>query len=643
MRFHEQFGKWATSAVVASLLLLNAASAFAIDKDQLVQMAKLGLDDKAIIAAIDSSSKGELKLSQEELGELRLQGVSDTIIAHLKASGRVTGAKSKGTGTGTDLAPAPGDTSLEPAPADGETEEDRLERLAAEKAREKEILDKAKEINQAEKEEQFRSGKLQGLARKLPEIEKLVQRGDNMEAARRYLEFLTLNPEENSAEWYEAKFGLAKSLYQQGILSGASTPLLEVLLAGADKPHFKEAFYMLEKLTRDIGYNPPVLEELTKVYIGDMNPEFQNDFNYYVGKFFFGYSKSDLAIQFLTKVTKDAPDYPEALYVMGVARLDEKVNDTAGALQNFQGAAQAAEASPGGNEEILQLGLIALARTWYEVGLYDVALYYYQKIPRESARNAESTFEQAWTYFVKNDHRRALGVFHSLHSPYFAKWYFPDLYIMEAAVYVNLCKFERAQIAMAEFQKRYLDKKPRLDAFLAETTEPTAYWTAMMTYEGQDGDTGIPAMFMNAVLDDLEFYNMYKVVKNLKNEKKALEGNIGALGEFGQSVLDRVNEQLKTKIESGGILVQQKFTELSLELQNWESQTTKLSIDIDAEEKRQIEQRLRNPNWTPSKASGGTAFLVVADDWQRWNFEGEYWIDEVSSYRSNARTECVEK
>ena len=625
------------------MVTLLSANAFAINKDQLIQMAKLGLDDKAIIAAIDSSGN-ELKLTSEDVGELRLQGVSDTVIAHLKASGRVAGSGS----TAPDPdgpAPPDGDTSLEPAPApaEGETEEDRLEREAEEKAREKEIIEKAKELNQQEKDEAVRQQQLKALGSKLGEVKKMVDRKNNMEAARRYLEFLDYAPDEASGDWYEAKFGLAKALYQEGILSGASTPLLEVLLAGADKPHFKEAFYMLEVLTREIGYNPPILEELTKLYIDDLNPEFKNDFNYYVGKFFFGYAKSDLAIQFLQKVTKDAPDYPEALYVMGIARLDEKVNDTAGALKNFQGAAQAAEARQDGNEEILQLGLIALARTWYEVGLYDVALYYYQKIPAESARNAEATFEQAWTYFVKNDFRRALGVFHTLHSPYYSKWYFPDLYIMEAAVYVNLCKFERAQIAMAEFQQRYLDKKPRLDKFLAETTEPEAYWTAMMTYSGQDSDQGIPAMFMNALLDDLEFYNAYNVVQTLKREKGALEGNIGKLGEFGQSVLDRVNEQLKTKIESGGILVQQKFTALSQELQNWQTQTDKLSIDIDSEEKKQLEQQLRNPEWKPPKASGGTAFLVVADDWQRWNFEGEYWIDEVSSYRSSTRSECVEE
>ncbi len=635
-----------TGLMVASFVCVPALEAFAIDKDQLVQMAKLGLDDNAIIAAIDSSKEGELMLSKEELGELRLQGVSDDVIAHLKSTGHVKGAAAapKGTTGGAPAPPSDGTPEPAPAPASGETEEEKKEREAAEKAREQEIIEKAKELNQQQKQEEFRSGKLKGLSRKLPEYAQLVDGGNNMEAARKYLEFIELQPQEGSEDWYEAKFGLAKALYQEGILSGASTPLLEVLLAGADRPHFKEAFEMLEVLTREIGYRPPVLEELTKVVVTDLNKEFQDRFNYYMGKFFFDYKKSDLAIQYLQQVSKGAADYPEALYVMGVARLDPEVNDTAGALKNFQNAIIAGEAEPGGNAEILQLGYLALARTWYEVGLYDVALYYYQKIPRDSGRNAEATFEQAWTYFVKNDHQRALGIFHTLHSPYFQKWYFPDLYVLEATVYVNLCKFDKAQVAMAEFQERYLDKRPRLQKFLEETKEPADYWNAMTAFRGdKETDQGLPALFGNAVLDDLEFYNIYNVVKNLRAERDALQQNIGALGEFGQSVLDRVNDQLSTKVVEGGILVNQKLKSIDKELQDWELKSTRLSIDIDSEEKQQLEQRLRNPNWEPPSADAGTTFVLVADDWQRWEFEGEYWVDEVPNYRSSLRTECVEQ
>ncbi len=642
-------GRWTTALLAFLFVLIPAVEAAAIDKAQLVQMSKIGIGDKELITLIDASGKDELKVTKEEIGELRLQGVSDAVIEHLKKSGRVVDGAAPadapadtppadtppGDTPPADIAP-PGDVSLEPAPADEGEDKGPMT--------EEELDAEMKRRMEAKKEEEERQRRLDGMARRLPEAKQLVDSGDNMPAARLYLEFLALNPDPVSEEWYEAKFGLAKALYQEGILSGASTPLFEVVTAGAEKKHFKEAFGMLQDLTKKIGYRPPALEELTTLYLGDLNAEFQDEFNYYMGKFFFDYEKSDLAIEYLDKVSQGAPDYPEALYVKGIAKLDPAVNDTAGALNDFQSAILAGEAEPGGNEEILQLGYLALARTFYEVGFYDVALFYYQKLPNNSARNAEATFEQAWTYFLKNDYARSLGTFHTLHSPYYSKWYFPDLYILEATVYLNLCMFEQSKVALAEFQKTYLDKQPRLGEFLAETTEPRSLWNSMMTtFEKEEGETKLPRIFANAVLDDLEFFNTYQVIQRLQAEQAALQNNMGALGEFGETVLARVNTQLDTKIEEGGILVQQKLGGIDRELTDWDIKATQISFDIDAEDKAQLEQRLTNPDWQPPTAEGGTTFLVVADDWQRWDFEGEYWLDEVSNYRSGLRSQCLEQ
>lgn len=645
IRVSQSFAK-----VVAGMALVGVCfvspEVSALDKNQIVQMTKLGLDDKAIKGAIDGAGS-ELKLTPEEVGELRLEGVSEDIINHLKATGRVAGEAT--TQTAPDPAPGPGpapsdsDVSLEPAPApsEEESEEERLERERIAKEYEEEVMRKAEELNRQKEQESQREQRLQQMARRLPEAKELVESGSNMEAARIYLEFLSLEPAPESDEWYEARFGLARSLYNQGILSGATEPLLEVLLSGADKPYFVAAFAMLRKLTQEIGYRPPILEELTQLYIGDLNPDFQASFNYYMGKFFFDYSRSELAIEYLQKVPAEADEFPEALYIMGIARLDPAVNDIPGALYNFQNAIEAAEAQNNTESEILQLGYLALARTWYELGLYDVALFYYQKIPKNSSRNAQASFETTWTYFMKNDYKRALGSFHTLNSPYYSKWYYPDLFVLEATVYLNLCKFEQSQLALAQFQKEYMDQQPRLSEFLTNTTEPKSYWDAMMRV-GQSGQE-LPPVFANAVLDTLEFYNIYRVVKNLRQEKAALESNVASLGEFGQSVLDRVDEQLNTKVEEGGILVQQKLSELDRELTDWDLKATQISFEIDSEAKRQLEAQLLNQDQPEVAADTGTTFLVVADDWQSWEFEGEYWIDEVPNYRSSLRTECIEQ
>jgi hypothetical protein len=664
-RWFTLFRRVCACLLVAALWAAPSSDAHAqdaMDKQKIVNMSKMGLGPSAIKGAISSSSPDEFQLTPEELGELRVQGVDETVITYLKENGYVEGAKASAdpeepadeggeTTPADETAPADeGDTGAGPAPAPAPGEEEDEGETLTEEELEKRVEEKIKERDRQEKEAQERERKLEAAARKLPQAKSALAGGNNMAAAKQYLEYLSLNPPQSSDNWYEAKFGLAKALYNQGILSGAATPLLEVLLAGAERPHFKEGFYMLEKLTARIGYQPPILEEMTKTYIGDFNEDFKNDFHYYLGKFFYDYGNADKAIEYLGKVTEGAPDYPEARYLMGVSRLDKAAAGgqeqaiTGDALRNFEEAIIAGENEPGGNQEILQLGYLALARSFYEAGIYDVALYYYQKIPNQSARNAEAEFETAWTYFVKNDFKRALGQFHTLHSPYYEKWYFPDLYILESAVYLNLCKYEESKEALASFQDKFLDKQPRLQKFLTETTEPKAYWDAIaVAFENQNDQQGLPVMFANAVLDDLAYYNTYKVINVLRRERNQLKGNIGALGEFGEEVLQRVEEQLDTKIQEGGILVQRRLNEINEELLNYDAQATKISFDIDKEESDRLRQQLQNRETDETGPQKGTTLLIVSDDFTPWPFEGEYWLDEVTNYRSRLRSECVEQ
>jgi hypothetical protein len=630
--------------LVAAMWAAPVSSAYALDKNQIVQMSKLGMENNAIKGAIDGAGQ-ELKLSPEEVGELRAAGVDDEIIEYLKATGHVEGGDAD---TGEDP-PEPADDGADgadgagPAPAPVPDDEEKAEDLTAEE-QEKLIEERAKQLNEQEAAEQKRQRQIQAEARKLPQAMRQVDSGNNMAAAKTFLKFLSLEPDKTSDDFYTATFGLAKALYQEGILSGAANPLLDVIMAGAQKPHFKEAFYMLEELTKQIGYQPPMLEELTKFYVDDMNDDFKNDYYYYLGKFFFDYGRSDLAVENLGKVKQGAQDYPEALYLMGAAQLQQE-NQTGAALKNFERAILAGEKEPGGNQEILQLGYLALARVFYEVGYYDVALYYYQKVPSNSARNATATFETAWTYFVKNDFKRALGTFHTLHSPYYSEWYFPDLYILESTVYLNLCQFGKSQAALAKFQEDFLDKRPLLEKYLAdESREPKAYWTAITgIYEKNPPKAaeGLPRIFANAVLDELAFYNIYGVVRTLEKERVALEDNVSALGEFGQQVIDRVDRQLETKVEEGGILVKQKLKEVDAELNDWDTKATQISFDIETEEVDQMQRELRNQGEVEEETQQGTTLLIVADDFTPWPFEGEYWQDEVTNYRSRLRTQCA--
>jgi len=673
-------------AMASACLMFGATitTASALDKNQLVQMSKLGLDDKAIQGAIDGAGD-DLMLTEAELKELEASGVSKSVLEYLRQTGHV---KTEGGGTGTDVAPNPGvgtdpGVAPGPGPAPGEETDDGQGLKAEEVARLIELV-KGLEAEKQKSEQTL----AKAAANVSKSIKSLNEGKDNMAAARQCLAYqvnhrtylqqiesfsskltelkvdpkalgvtvtMTVSPAVQSG-LYNANYCLAKALFNEGIYSGASRPLVQVLEAGAgpDRPYFKDSFYMLEKVTAKIGYRSPSLEAVTATSLKNFNKEFNDDFNYYFGKFFFDYNRMDEAREYLKKVSKSAPDYPEARYLEGVSVLGtvQSENDlykvAKDALSAFQDAIIAAEAEQGGNEEILQLGYLALARTFYELGYYNVALYYYQKLPTESSRNAEAKLEQAWTYFLKNDHKKALGVFHMLGSPYYDKWFFPDLDLLEATIYLNLCRFDESKQALAELDSTYLSKRDLLQEFITKmgAKEPSETWTALVTYyqdgKGEKG-TGLPRMFADAVLDDLAFYNTYKQVQALRAERDALKANIGALGEFGQEVLTRVEESLQIKIDEGGLLILQELGEIDQELGALNTQALQVSFDINKEEKQELQRKLADANYDGGTAAGGTSLLIVADDWHPWPFEGEYWLDEVANYRSNLRTECVEQ
>lgn len=625
--------------LLALLFALPSVVAMALDKNQIVQMTQMGLDDRAIMGAIDSAGDA-LSLDDDDVEELRNQGVSEDVISHLRRRGYII----------SDTAPAPDELDddfddLAPAPAPAqESEEEQRERERLQAEEDERIRQRAEELRQEEAAAAERQRELAAAAADLPRARQRLERNDNMAAARVYLRYLAMDPPEDSEEWYEATFGLAKALVQEGIFSGATTPLLMVLMEGADRRHFDEGFRMLQRLTREIGFQPPSLEELTQFNVSNKSERFQNEYNYYLGKFFFDYRRMDLALEYFNRIPQTAPQYPESRYLAGVAQLDPAVNDIPNALRNFEDAILAAEAAVDGNEDILELGYLALARVFFELGFFDVALYYYQQIPSESARFADSMFESAWSYFMKNDFERALGSFHSLHSPFYAQRYYPELYILEATVYLNLCKFPKSQRALTEFTRQYLDQRPILQTYLEETFEPREYWDMINRVYQNGTEPELPRLYTNAVLESISFRNIHQVIRALEAEKRALETNIDALGEFGEEVLTRVEEQLELNIEEGGIVVRQRLSAVDQELETWVSRALQIEIDIATEEIDQARQLLQNPEFRPeSGPDAGTTLMVVADDWQSWPFEGEYWVDEVGNYRSALRTECIEQ
>ena len=135
------------------------------------------------------------------------------------------------------------------------------------------------------------------------------------------------------------------------------------------------------------------------------------------------------------------------------------------ALESFQNSILATEENKS-DSEVADLAYLALARIAYESNNFDAAIYYYRKVSEESVKLATAFYESAWTYFIKGDYSRALGTFQALHSPVFEHYFYPELWVLEATIYLNLCHTDLTRKAIEMFNNRVAVLSQPLEEFL---------------------------------------------------------------------------------------------------------------------------------------------------------------------------------
>jgi len=613
-------------ALLGAFLVAGSTSdGLAITKEEVMTLAKLNISDEEIISAI-KRDRSIFNLSVGEILELKKANVSENVIKFMLSTPKLFGQPE-------DARPAD-PTVMEPT----ETDDDR-------RAREERLRDEAQKLVEERRraEEAQRRAYAEGV---LARCRRLGDEGDYVgavRAAQQFMEQGNFAPE--SDESYFSRFCIANALVNANLLQGAASQLLEIVLDGPDRPFFQTAFQQLRALRQQIDYSPPQIERLADFagQIASFSQPFQDEFNYVLGEFFHEGAEWDSAIAFLNAVTPQAKDYAKAQYLMGFMEVQNDLFRSS--VGSFQRAIVATEEN-NSDPAVSDLAYLALARIAYRIGDYDAAIYYYRKIPDRSYHQASSFYESTWVYFLRGDYSRALGTMHTLDSPYFNHYFHPEMWILEATAYLNYCHFDRTRLALQRFENEVLPLIPPLEAFLAKTTRPEEYYRAIIsTSEGRQVYE-LPERLIAPVLANVEFYNLYRTIKQIESEIVRLEAEGAQLGAYGSDLLARLRGLRGDRIRQIGFTIRLVLSEVLQELQNYRIKFTELGIDLDDLEISERERQQRRIELgeeaepEPVAETGGAIAIIGSDTW-RWPFENEYWRDEIGAYRSFIRDRCA--
>ena len=628
-----QFRRLLVSGATTAALLLPTVQAFAITVQDVVTLVGLEVPDEQIIKKI-SKDGSVFTLKPSDIVDLKKKGVSEKVIRAMLQTAK----------------PAGDAADEKPGKGKGKKEEKRELSAAEQAAEEAQIKEEA--VRLAEEERKRQEGQRKAFAdRVLKQGQSYANSGEFVKAIQVFNKFVEdgvggIPFAPDSQEAYVAKYGIANALARAGLQQSAANLLLEVVRAGSDKMFFEPAFEQLRDLRRKINYRPPELEDLTKFSVASAEPKFQDSYNYFVGEFLHDFGLSADAKPYLEKVGTKAEDYARAQYLIGLIAFEDETLGKGDMIKNasqaFQQAVVAGEAQGAAGQAVVDLSYLALARLAYEFEQLDAAIYYYKKISKNSPKLSSAFYEAGWTYFLKGDTSRALGTFHALHSPYFKHQFYPELWVLEATTFVNLCQAEHAEAAMKMFESNILVLAPPLRDFLKKNKRPEDFYTAFIeSVNKKSGAAALPRRLQSPVLGNVEFYNLFQTIKQIEKEEKLVSANLGPLGAFGQELLAKLGQLKNERISEAGVVIQKTLRQTQKDIDTYQDKLSQLSIDLEELKLQKIEKTIAGEG---DAANAGVAtqgsVAIAGSDAMVWPFEGEFWKDEIGSYRAFVKEQC---
>ncbi len=376
---------------------------------------------------------------------------------------------------------------------------------------------------------------------------------------------------------------------------------------------------------------------------------------------------------------KKYASYAQALYLKGLIQFARGEFDPA--VKAFRGVVRLTNPRAAGDAEkaqeytkLREMAFFSLARIHYQFEQFRYAIFYYDRISRDSEQWLEAVFESSWAHFRLGEYEKGLGNLVTLQSPFFLDEYYPESSILKAITFYENCRYPEARAFLGEFKQNYGGVLAELDALVgqptavakgegavgADTTEgkegaPSTSKTAEQLFEeltalekkvaeGKDDaarSIALTARLLRLALSDKRVAGFRAAIAEVDEEKAqimALGAPFGG-GAVHTELVKSLDARRAELVTSAGTLLRDKLEAERTFLKELSSKLVRIQFEIAKMEKETIEASMTNQNQTVEIERYG--YTTATDDERLyWPFEGEYWRDELGTYQYTLTKGC---
>ncbi|MBI3181899.1 MAG: hypothetical protein HYZ28_07120 [Myxococcales bacterium] len=314
------------------------------------------------------------------------------------------------------------------------------------------------------------------------------------------------------------------------------------------------------------------------------------------------------------KLPENSAEASRAKYAMLVTRLkDTKKDLPKDMIDEFLALSKDEKLT----QEARNDALMAVARLRYELKDYQGALDAYRQVqlPQLHPGRATLYLEEAWARYQLGQAHAAMGILTTLDAPSFRDEFLPDKYLLRAMIYRDLCHYLPAKRAAKELTRRFADS---LEAI--REREDLTKDQRLRRAATSRGPTKRASQF----LESLE-----------------LEGE--RLGRFAGSFGDRLYAHLTKLYDLAYAEATRVFEE---RLRN--------SVRAEADKLLRAAEQVRLMEYEVGlklyeRVKRGSKLVTSPEEEAlspvqvAFRFNGEYWNDELRSYRFSLKSRCIEE
>ncbi|MBY0415525.1 MAG: hypothetical protein K2Q18_15235, partial [Bdellovibrionales bacterium] len=283
--------------------------------------------------------------------------------------------------------------------------------------------------------------------------------------------------------------------------------------------------------------------------------------------------------------------------------------------------------------------VVGMPRSQFALQKFDQAYSTYLDLPKSSYIWPEILFEEAWNSFYLKDYNRTLGKLVTYKAPVFDYVFNPEIEVLKALSYMELCLWEDSKKVVENFYTQYENENVGYKRFIDSLGKDYRQYY-LLVKERADGkfrDNKILSTALASIGRDpayLELYNSFNSGRDEIEKLKSLPNDA-----LKAAMNDNLRESLSLQRNLIGSYIRGQLQLYAAQVVRAFEDMSYIKLEVLSKRKTELYEDLPLRS-DAGRARGDVAHLRRTDKQYFWTFNGEFWADELGDYVFSLKSEC---